>query len=112
MSRRFYQKRKASPARPAGGDNPADDDDEMPDVLQRAQPDSFPKPAEVFNHTPLPFGVLCGIYDELEKATRMKYKHKAETKGDMIEHFFRVRPHLPVIRFGCALIGLRATAVA
>ncbi|GAA5885480.1 hypothetical protein JCM3774_003364 [Rhodotorula dairenensis] len=94
MSKRFYQKRKASPARPAAGDGDVklldDDDETMIDVLQRAKPDDFPKPAEVFNHTQLPFGVLCGIYDELEKATRMKYKHKAETKGDMIEHFFRL----------------------
>ncbi|GAA5981421.1 hypothetical protein JCM10908_004104 [Rhodotorula pacifica] len=87
MSRRhFYPRRKGSPA-PSGD---KDDDDEMTDVLQRAQPDEIEKPANMSNFDKLPFGVLCSIYDELEKATRTKHKHKSETKGQMIETFFRL----------------------
>lgn len=92
MPKPHYAKRKSLPAAPppAQGDDMKDDED-MPDVLQRAQPDDIIKPEVVFNTAQLPFGVLCSIYDELEKATRMKQKNKAETKGQMLEHFFKVR---------------------
>ncbi|GAA5955325.1 hypothetical protein JCM8115_001915 [Rhodotorula mucilaginosa] len=91
MPKPHYAKRKSLPAAPppAQGDDMKDDED-MPDVLQRAQPDDIIKPEVVFNTAQLPFGVLCSIYDELEKATRMKQKNKAETKGQMLEHFFKL----------------------
>lgn len=71
----------------AGG---GESDDETQPVLQRAQPDDEPKPACVYNTARLPFGVLCTMYDELEKTTRSRRKNKTETKGDMIGHFFQV----------------------
>lgn len=90
MPKPHYAQRKSLPAPPPAEAGDDKDDEEMPDVLQRAQPDDITKPEVVFNTAQLPFGVLCGIYDELEKATRMKQKNKAETKGQMIEHFFKV----------------------
>ncbi len=91
MPKPHYAKRKSLPAAPPEAPGDDKEDEDMPDVLQRAQPDDISKPEVVFNTAQLPFGVLCSIYDELEKATRMKQKNKAETKGQMIEHFFKVQ---------------------
>lgn len=90
MPKPHYAKRKSLPAAPPEAPGDDKEDEDMPDVLQRAQPDDISKPEVVINTAQLPFGVLCSIYDELEKATRMKQKNKAETKGQMIEHFFKL----------------------
>ncbi|BGP52608.1 DNA ligase (ATP) [Rhodotorula sphaerocarpa] len=79
MPKRFYGKRDADAAA---------DDEQVDAVLQRAQPDDVPKPAAVYNTSALQFGVLCSIFDELERATRTRRKHKAESKADMVAHFF------------------------
>lgn len=81
MPKRFYGKRDADAAA---------DDEQVDAVLQRAQPDDVPKPAAVYNTSALQFGVLCSIFDELERATRTRRKHKAESKADMVAHFFLV----------------------
>ncbi|BGP12433.1 DNA ligase (ATP) [Rhodosporidiobolus nylandii] len=81
----------------------SDDEDEGMDNF-RAQPDDLVKPPgiEPFGDSP-PFGILCGLFEQFENATRNKHK-KPGHKGDLLKEFFetwrrQVGPDLyPLVR--------------